>query len=176
MKYTLSVLVENRPGVLSKVAGLFSRRAFNIDSLAVGITQDPTVSRITIVVDGDSYTVEQVEKQLNKLIDVIKVRTLPHGHFISRELALIKVDCDAKTRSDVIQIAEVFGAKIVDVTQGTLTLEFADTHARIDALARLLAPHGVRETARTGTIALEKGETDIIAADQPPAPAEADDE
>lgn len=158
MKYTLSVLVENRPGVLSKVSGLFSRRAFNIDSLAVGVTQNADISRITIVVDGDSHVVEQVEKQLNKLIDVIQVRILPHGGFISRELALVKVSCDAHTRAEVIQIAEIFGANILDVTPASMTLEFSDTHTRIETLMQLLAPYGVRETARTGTIALAKGD------------------
>lgn len=167
MKYTLSVLVENRPGVLSKVAGLFSRRAFNIDSLAVGVTQDPSVSRITIVVDGDSYTTEQVEKQLNKLIDVIKVKTLPHGQFISRELVLVKVACTAANRAEVVQIADIFDTRIVDVTRATLTLEVSGTASRIASLQSLLAPYGIRETARTGTIALEKGEKDITAGKKP---------
>ena len=122
MKYTLSVLVENHPGVLSKVSGLFSRRAFNIDSLAVGITEDPNISRITIVADGDEYVVEQLEKQLNKIIPVIKVRTLSPGTFISRELSLIKVSCPAKQRLDIMKIAELMDAKIVDVSINTMTL------------------------------------------------------
>ena len=121
MKYTLSVLVENQAGVLSKVSGLFSRRGFNIDSLAVGITEDSSISRMTIVVDGDEYVVEQLEKQLNKVIPVIKVRTYAQGEFISRELSLIKVNCPAKQRLDIMKIAELMGAKIVDVAINTLT-------------------------------------------------------
>lgn len=161
MKHTLSVLVENRPGVLSKVAGLFSRRAFNIDSLAVGVTQDPLISRITIVVDGDDYTTEQVEKQLNKLIDVIKVKTLPHGRYVSRELILLKVACTAANRAEIIQIADIFEAKIVDVTRSTMTLEVSGPSSRIASLESLLTPYGIRETVRTGTIALERGSQDI---------------
>lgn len=157
MKHTLSVLVENRPGVLSKVAGLFSRRAFNIDSLAVGVTQDPSVSRITIVVNGDECATEQVEKQLNKLIDVIKVKTLPHGQYISRELLLLKVACSASNRGEIIQIADIFEARIVDVTHDTLTLEVSGTSSRLASLESMLASYGIREIARTGPIALEKG-------------------
>ena len=157
MKHTLSVLVENHAGVLSKVSGLFSRRAFNIDSLAVGVTEDPSVSRITIVVDGDDNVTEQVEKQLNKLIDVIKVKTLSAGDFISRELILLKVHANSGNRSEIIEIADIFGAKIIDVSRTTLTLEFADTDERIESLAAMLAPYGISETVRTGTIALEKG-------------------
>jgi acetolactate synthase-1/3 small subunit len=143
--------------VLSKVSGLFSRRAFNIDSLAVGVTEDPTVSRITIVADGDDYTVEQLEKQLNKLIDVIKVKVLEPGAYISRELVLLKVHANASNRSEIIEIADIFGAKIIDVSRTTLTLEFADEDERIESLVAMLRPYGICETARTGTIALEKG-------------------
>lgn len=161
MKHTLSVLVENRPGVLSKVAGLFSRRAFNIDSLAVGVTQDPSVSRITIVVNDDECATEQVEKQLNKLIDVIKVKTLPYGQYISRELVLLKVACNASNRGEIIQIADIFEAKIVDVTHDTLTLEVSGSSSRLASLESMLTPYGIREIARTGPIALEKGAQDI---------------
>ena len=156
MKYTLSVLVENHPGVLSKVSGLFSRRAFNIDSLAVGITEDPNISRITIVADGDEYVVEQLEKQHNKIIPVIKVRTLSPGTFISRELSLIKVSCPAKQRLDIMKIAELMDAKIVDVSINTMTLQFADTLERFETLTDLLRPYGIREIVRTGTVAIEK--------------------
>ena len=141
MKYTLSVLVENQAGVLSKVSGLFSRRGFNIDSLAVGITEDSSISRMTIVVDGDEYVVEQLEKQLNKVIPVIKVRTYAQGEFISRELSLIKVNCPAKQRLDIMKIAELMGAKIVDVAVNTLTLQFADTHEQFETLLDLLKPY-----------------------------------
>ena len=157
MKYTLSVLVENQAGVLSKVSGLFSRRGFNIDSLAVGITEDSSISRMTIVVDGDEYVVEQLEKQLNKVIPVIKVRTYAQGEFISRELSLIKVNCTAKQRLDIMKIAELMGAKIVDVAVNTLTLQFADTHEQFETLLDLLKPYGIREIVRTGTVAIEKG-------------------
>jgi len=157
MKYTMSVLVTNRPGVLSKVAGLFSRRGFNIDSLAVGTTEDPTVSRMTIVVDGDEYIVEQVEKQLNKLIPVIKVKTLEPGSHIPRTLSLIKVSVSAGQRADIMRISELMGARIVDATRTSLTIEFSDTAERADTLETLLKPYGIREIVRTGTIAIEKG-------------------
>ena len=147
MKYTLSVLVENHPGVLSKVSGLFSRRAFK---------EDPNISRITIVADGDEYVVEQLEKQLNKIIPVIKVRTLSPGTFISRELSLIKVSCPAKQRLDIMKIAELMDAKIVDVSINTMTLQFADTLERFETLTDLLRPYGIREIVRTGTVAIEK--------------------
>ena len=156
MKYTLSVLVENHPGVLSKVSGLFSRRGFNIDSLAVGITEDSNISRMTIVADGDEYIVEQLEKQLNKVIPVIKVRTYENGEFISRELSLIKVNCPAKQRLDIMKIAELMDAKIVDVSVNTITLQCADTIERFETLIDLLKPYGIREIVRTGTVAIEK--------------------
>lgn len=157
MRHTISVLVENHAGVLSKVSGLFSRRGFNIDSLAVGVTEDPAVSRMTIVVSGDEYTVEQVEKQLNKLIDVIKVKALEPGALISRELILIKVGAPVQTRAEIIQIADIFGARIVDLTRGTLTLEYAGESDKLRTLEEMLAPYGIREEVRTGTIAVETG-------------------
>lgn len=157
MKYTMSVLVENHPGTLSKVSGLFSRRGFNIDSLAVGITEDPTVSRMTIVVDGDEYVVEQVEKQLNKVIPVIKVKTLRPGEYIPRTLSLLKVSVGAGQRADIMRIAELMGARIVDATRTTLTLEFTDTTERTETLEALLRPYGIKEMVRTGVIAIEKG-------------------
>ncbi len=156
MKYTLSVLVENHPGVLSKVSGLFSRRAFNIDSLAVGITEDPNISRMTIVADGDEYVIEQLEKQLNKVIPVIKVRTYTEGDYISRELSLIKVNSPTNKRLDIMKIAELMDAKIVDVSVNTMTLQFADTVERFETLCDLLRPYGIREIVRTGTVAIEK--------------------
>ena len=156
MKYTLSVLVENHPGVLSKVSGLFSRRGFNIDSLAVGITEHSNISRMTIVADGDEYIIEQLEKQLNKVIPVIKVRTYTTGEFISRELSLIKVNCPPKQRLDIMKIAELMDAKIVDVAMNTMTLQFADTLERFETLTDLLKPYGIREIVRTGTVAIEK--------------------
>ncbi len=156
-KHTLSVLVENRSGVLSRVAGLFSRRGFNIDSLAVGVTENPEVSRMTIVVNGDEYTVEQVSKQLNKLIDVIKIRELENTDSVSRELALIKVNATAATRSEIIQIVEIFRAKIVDVSKNTLTVEISGSTDKVEALEDMLKQFGVKEIVRTGTIAIERG-------------------
>ncbi len=161
MKHTFSVLVENRAGVLSRIAGLFARRAFNIESLAVGITEDPAFSRVTIVAEGSDYTVEQVEKQLNKLIDVIKVRTINPAELISRELVLIKVNAGQTERSDIMNIAEIMDAKILDISRATMTLELADTSERIDLFTELLRPFAIREIARTGTVALQKG-TDTI--------------
>ena len=158
MKYTLSVLVENQPGVLSKVSALFSRRAFNIDSLSVGVTENKEISRITIVVDGDEHIVEQVEKQLNKLISVVKVKNLTEsGPFISCELALIKVNCPAKLRLEIMKIAEMMGARVADVTLNSLTQQLADSHENIETLTSLLRPYGIKESVCTGTVALEKG-------------------
>lgn len=158
MKYTLSVLVENQPGVLSKVVGLFSRRGFNIDSLAVGVTEDPTISRITIVVNGDEYIVEQVEKQLNKIIPVIKVKTLNNaGEFISSELMFIKVSCNTKQRPEVMKITELMHARIVDVSTTSLTIQYADTSENTQTLISLLKPYGIKELVGTGTVAIEKG-------------------
>ncbi len=163
MKYTLSILVENQAGVLSKISGLFSRRGFNIDSLAVGVTADPTVSRITIVANGDEYVVEQLEKQLNKLIPVIKVKRLIEGEFISRELSLIKIHCPAAKRFEVIKISELMGAKIVDVAVNTITLEYCETVEKSATLIDLLKPYGIREIVRTGTVAIDKGKNSVQA-------------
>ena len=157
MKYTISVLVENHPGVLSKVSGLFSRRGFNIDSLAVGVTEDSTISRMTIVGEGDDHILEQVEKQLNKVIPVIKVKTLNPEELISRELSLIKVGCTSKQRPDLMKIAELMQANIVDVTPNSMTFQFADTGERTETLISLIKPYGIREIVRTGTVAIEKG-------------------
>lgn len=161
MKHTLSVLVENRAGVLSKISGLFSRRGFNIDSLAVGVTSDPSISRITIVANGDEYVVEQLEKQLNKLIPVIKVKAFKENTYISRELCLVKVACTASKRAEILSIAEIMQARIIDVSQSTVTLELTDTAEQVETLIDLLKPYGVREVARTGTVALEKGMNNV---------------
>ena len=157
MQYTISILVENQPGVLYKVSGLFARRGFNIDSLAVGETEDHTISRITIVVNGDEYIVEQVEKQLNKVIPVIKVKVLQPEAFISRELSLIKVNCNTKQRLEIMQIAQLMNAGIVDVTTNSLTLQLAATAEETETCIALLHPFGIKEICRAGTIALEKG-------------------
>ena len=157
MKHTISVLVENHAGVLSRITGLFSRRGFNIDSLAVGVTEDKTVSRMTIVVEGDAYTVEQLEKQLNKVVDVIKVRTIPQQDLISRELMLIKCTATGRTRSEILDIAKIMNANIVDLTKNTMTLEICDLPDRLDLLEELLKAYNIQEVMRTGTIALQKG-------------------
>ena len=157
MKQTISVLVENQAGVLNRITGLFSRRAFNIDSLAVGVTDDPTVSRITIIVDSGNSVVEQVEKQLNKLIEVIKVRTIPEDKMIGRELVLVKVNATTKTRQDIMTICEIMGAKVSDISPTSMTLELSDTPERVDTFESMLRPFSILEVVRTGVIALQKG-------------------
>ena len=156
-KHTLSVLVENHAGVLSRVAGLFSRRGFNIDSLAVGETQNPGISRITIVVNGDDYIVDQVSKQLNKLVDIIKIKVFKPTEFVGRELVLIKVSAPAKTRAEVMQLANIFRSNIVDVSTETLTVEISADQEKIKALTALLDQFGILEVVRTGMIAIERG-------------------
>lgn len=163
MKHTISILVENHAGVLSRISGLFARRGFNIDSLAVGITDDPAVSRITIVVDGTDAIVEQVEKQLNKLIDVIRLRRLPERGTISRELMLIKEECSARTRGDIMDIVRVMDAKVCDISKSSMTIEISDTTDQLEITQELLEPYHILEVARTGTIALEKGAGSIRA-------------
>ena len=156
-RYTLSVLVENQPGVLSKVVALFSRRGFNIHSLAVGPAHDETVSCITIVVNGDEHTVEQVEKQLNKIIRVIEVRNLGlPGEHISSGLALIKVQCELDRVEGLMQLAKLFGAEAVDVAAGLVTYKLAGETEKIENFADALKPYGIREIVRTGQIAIEK--------------------
>lgn len=156
-KYTLSVLVENQPGVLAKVVGLFSRRGFNIDSLAVGPTQEDDISRITIEVTGNEQTVEQIAKQLSKLIDVIKIKTLKENDVVKRCLVLIKVRSNSKTRSEIIEISNIFRANIIDVNVNTLTIETTGADKKIQALIDMLEPFGIEEIARTGITALERG-------------------
>ena len=157
MKQTISVLVENQAGVLNRITGLFSRRAFNIESLAVGVTDDPDFSRITIIVDSGNSVVEQVEKQLNKLIEVIKVRTIPEDKMIGRELVLVKVNATTKTRQDIITICEIMGAKVSDISPTSMTLELSDTPERVDTFESMLRPFSILEVVRTGVIALQKG-------------------
>ncbi len=156
-KHTISVLVENKSGVLSRIAGLFSARGFNIDSLAVGETEDPTVSRMTIVVKGDEKILEQVEKQLNKLIDVIKVVDYLSTPRIERDLCLIKVKTDKHNRSELLQIADVFRAKIVDVAADSAIVEATGDEEKVEALIRMLEPFGIREMCRTGIVAMARG-------------------
>lgn len=157
MKHTLAILVENKPGVLTRVAGLFSRRGFNIESLAVGVTENLDISRITIVVTGDDKILEQVEKQLNKLIDVIRVSDIPADESVNRELALIKVGVDSTTRAEVMQIVDIFRAKIVDVGIKSLVIEVTGDESKINAIEQLLRQFGIKEMVRTGKIAMNRG-------------------
>ncbi|MHB8895177.1 MAG: acetolactate synthase small subunit [Candidatus Geothermincolia bacterium] len=157
MKHTLSVLVENKPGVLARVAGLFARRGFNIDSLAVGVTDKPEISRMTVVVDVEEHSLEQVHKQLNKLINVIKVSDLPDENSVQREMVLVKVKAEASNRVEVIEVVEIFRGKIVDVGKGTLSVEVTGPGSKLRAFEELLRPYGVVEIVRTGTIALPRG-------------------
>jgi len=155
MKLTMSVLVKNHAGILYKVVGLFSRRAYNIHSLAVGTTSNPAISRMTIVVDGDEEIFDQVEKQLCKLIDVIEVKILTEGEFINRELILLKLNATSENRSDLLQITKIFGAKVIDVSHEMLIVEYADTSDQVRRLEQMLERYGIQETVRTGTIAIE---------------------
>lgn len=157
MKHTISILVENHAGVLARISGLFARRGFNIYSLAVGVTDDEKVSRVTIVADGDDYTLEQIEKQLNKLIDVIKVRTVKPDELLQRELVLVKVSCSAAQRHEIISIAKITQAKISDISVDSITLELSDSEAGLNNFQELLRPYGIKEIVRTGTIAIQKG-------------------
>lgn len=162
MKHTISVLVENHAGVLSRVTGLFSRRGFNIDSLAVGETDDPAISRITIIADGDEHTAQQLEKQLNKLIDTYKVRALKPEERISRELQLIKVEAAAAQKSEILTICEIMGAKVIDMTPSTLTIEISDSTDNLRTMHDMLEGYGIKEIVRTGVIAIQKGSESII--------------
>ena len=157
MKKTISVLVENQAGVLNRITGLFSRRAFNIESLAVGVTDDKNISRITIKVDSGNNVIEQVEKQLNKLVEVIKVRTIEEHQMIGRELILIKVSANARTRQDILNVGQIMGGKIDDISPTSMTLELSDTPEKVELFEELLRPFSILEVARTGLVALQKG-------------------
>jgi acetolactate synthase-1/3 small subunit len=156
MRHTISVLVENKFGVLARVAGLFSGRGFNIDSLTVAETLDPTVSRMTIVTRGDDAIIEQITKQLNKLVDVIKVSDFTGEDFVERELAMIKVHASAENRAELLGIVEIFRCKVVDVAPRSYTLEVTGDNNKIQALLDLLAPLGVKEVVRTGRVAIAR--------------------
>ena len=155
--HTLSVLVEDKPGVLARVAALFSRRGFNIESLAVGATEQKNMSRMTIVVSAEETPLEQITKQLNKLINVIKILEQDDDNSVSRELALIKVRADAGTRSQVVEAANLFRANIIDVSPESLTVEATGNRGKIEALLRLLEPFGIREIAQSGMVSLSRG-------------------
>ena len=157
MKHTLAVLVENKPGVLTRIAALFARRGFNIDSLAVGETEDPRISRMTIAVDAQDSPLEQVTKQLHKLINVIKITDLDPATSVERELMLVKVRAGADSRAEIMQIVEVFRAKIVDVGKDELVVEVTGTREKMEAILGLMRPFGVVELVRTGRIAMGRG-------------------
>ena len=156
-KHILSILVENKPGVLTRIAGLFARRGFNIDTLAVGPTDDETISRITLTLDGAVHPIDQVTKQLHKLINVLKIRDLEPDKTLARELALFKVNADGSARAEVMQICEIFRAKIVDVTKRSVVIEVTGTYEKVEAFERLVRPFGLIEMARTGEIAVSRG-------------------
>jgi acetolactate synthase-1/3 small subunit len=170
MTHILSILVENKPGVLARIAGLFARRGFNIDSLAVGETEDPAVSRMTIVCSADGKPLEQITKQLYKLINVLRIAELPHDDCVERELALIKVAVGAGKRAEVLEIVEIFRATVLDVDPDALVVEATGSPEKILALEDLLRPYGIGEMARTGRIALARGSRGL----KPPALAPVD--
>ncbi len=159
-RHTLSVLVENKPGVLQHVSGLFARRGFNIDSLAVGPTEDPTISRMTIVVNAEDTPIEQITKQLHKLINVIKIQDLDPDEMVDRELVLFKVAAPADKRAELIELANIFRARIIDVGRNSLTIEATGTSEKLRAMEDLLRAYGIKELARTGKIALQRGSAD----------------
>jgi acetolactate synthase-1/3 small subunit len=157
MKHTISVLVENEFGVLTRVAGLFSGRGFNIESLSVAPTVDPSISRMTIVTRGDEQILEQITKQLNKLIDTIKVIDFTGQDYVEREMALIKVTAEEETRAEVLRIVDIFRAKVIDVTPRSYTVEITGAPAKVDAIVELLRPMGVKELVRSGPVVLGRG-------------------
>jgi acetolactate synthase-1/3 small subunit len=156
-KHILSILVENKPGVLSRVTGLFARRGFNIDTLAVGPTDDPSLSRITLTLDGALHPIDQVTKQLHKLINVLKIRDLEPDETLARELALFKISADGAQRAEITQLVEIFRGKIVDVNRRAMVVEVTGTQDKIEAFERLVRPFGLVEMARTGEIAISRG-------------------
>ncbi|MDR2796655.1 MAG: acetolactate synthase small subunit [Spirochaetaceae bacterium] len=155
--HVLSVLVENRAGTLSRVAGLFSRRGFNIDSLTVGETEGKDVSRMTIAVFGDDAVLEQIVKQLEKLVDVISIRRLDDESSIKREIMLIKVKSNEQNRSAIVEVAAIFRSRVIDISASTITIEATGSFGKLDGLLQLLRPYGILELARTGLVALERG-------------------
>jgi acetolactate synthase-1/3 small subunit len=159
-KHILAILVENKPGVLTRIAGLFARRGFNIDTLAVGPTDDDTVSRITLTLDGALHPIDQVTKQLQKLVNVLKIRDLEPGETLARELALFKVSADGATRAEVMQICEIFRAKVVDVTKRSLVVEVTGTYEKVEAFESMVRPFGLIEMPRTGEIAISRGRSE----------------
>jgi acetolactate synthase-1/3 small subunit len=172
-KHTLSVLVENKPGVLARIAGLFSRRGFNIDSLAVGPTEHPEISRMTIVVNVEDLPLEQVTKQLNKLVEVIKIVELEGAGSVARELLLVKVRADAETRGQVLETVQLFRAKVVDVAPDAVTVEVTGNADKLEAFLRVLEPFGVRELVQSGMVAIGRGSRSITDRTLRPVPVPA---
>ena len=170
-KHTLIALVEDKPGVLNRMASLFRRRGFNIESIAVGHSEVPRLSRMTIVVNGSTATVEQVRKQLDKVIDVVKVSDITEGDMIARELALIKVKATSATRSEIMQIVDIFRANIVDVASDSVTIEVTGDEEKINSLFNLLRNFGVKEIARTGCIAMTRGSRGVLQVEEKPSKA-----
>jgi acetolactate synthase I/III small subunit len=154
VKHTISVIVENKFGVLARISGLFSSRGYNIDSLTVGESVDPAISRMTIVVHGDDRILDQVTKQLDKLVDVISVSDLPEGTYVGRELCLVKVSSSNRARSEIMEIVDVFRAKVIDIGHTTITAQITGTEDKIEAFIRLVEPFGILELARTGKVAM----------------------
>ncbi|MEE9557980.1 MAG: acetolactate synthase small subunit [Candidatus Brocadiales bacterium] len=157
MKHTITAIVENKVGVLVRIAGLFSSRGFNIDSLNVGETEDPKLSRLTVVVNGDDAVLEQVRKQLGRVIDVIKVNDLTHQPYVERDLMLVKVNVPPGKRGAILEVVNIFRGKVVDVGQKDIIVELAGTEDKVEAMMKLLRPYGIKETARTGQIAMIRG-------------------
>ncbi|MDR3112172.1 MAG: acetolactate synthase small subunit [Elusimicrobiota bacterium] len=157
MRHIISVLVENKSGVLARISTLFAARGFNIDSLAVGETDDPQVSRMTIIVPGDDSVLEQVTKQLNKLVDVIKVTDFKDTEYVERELCLVKISAAKSSRPEIMQIAAIFRAKIVDVSQDSVMIEITGDESKIRAFIKMVLPYGIKETCRTGIVSLSRG-------------------
>ena len=156
-KHIISLLVENKPGVLARISGLFSRRGFNIDTLAVGPTDDERISRITLTVDGAKHPIDQVTKQLHKLVNVLKIRDLEPGETVARELALFKIAAEGESRGQVMQFAQIFRANVIDVSKRSLTVEVTGTDDKIEAFEELVRPYGLVEMVRTGEIAVARG-------------------
>ncbi|MDD2444167.1 MAG: acetolactate synthase small subunit [Desulfotomaculaceae bacterium] len=157
MRHTLAVLVENRPGVLSHVAGLFARRGYNIESLVVGETEDKTVSRITLVVEGDERVIEQVSKQLNKQIEVIKVNDITNEQTVDRQMLLLKVTADQAARQEILQLIEIFRCRVVDIGRRSLIIEATGDEGKIEAVVQSLRPFGIKELVRTGKVSMVRG-------------------
>ena len=156
-RHILSILVENKPGVLTRIAGLFARRGFNIDTLVVGPTDDESLSRITLTVDGAMHPIDQVTKQLHKLVNVLKIRDLEPDEAVAREMSLFKISADAGSRGEIMQVVEIFRAKIIDVQRRSVIVEVTGTHDKVEAFERMVRPFGLVEMARTGEIALSRG-------------------